>query len=156
MVTYLLPQQILTHSSYTFLGTIFLGVCFIQAILPHRKYLEHKLLATLLNRSACVGATSCTLALDWLESRATCWPDCSKQWSFSLWRLNSLDVFQKSKSIFQISKFMSIFLFFLLQKLKDSATSQSSLLEHLLNPTVQKQKIPFLGLLSRSKNSPIP
>ena len=64
----------------------------------HWKYLEHKLLATLLNRSACVGATFHTLALDWLEALV---PHAdliaSKQWSFSLWQLNSLDMFQKSK-----------------------------------------------------------
>ena len=64
----------------------------------HWKYLEHKLLATLLNRSARVGATFHALALDWLEVLA---PHAdliaSKQRSFSLWRLNSLDVFQKSK-----------------------------------------------------------
>ena len=39
-----------------------------------------------------------TLALDWLEALA---PRAdliaSKQWSFSLWQLNSLDMFQKSK-----------------------------------------------------------
>ena len=79
------------------------------------KYLEHKLLAALLNRSACAAATSHALALDWLEALA---PHAdlivSKQWSFSLWQFNSLDVHQKSKLLFQISKFMSIFCFFLL------------------------------------------
>ena len=99
---------------YFFLGTIFIGVCFVWAILPHQKYLELKLLATLLNRSARVGATSHTLALDWLESLAPC-ADliASKQWLFSLWQLNSLDVFQNQNSLhIPISKFMSIFLVF--------------------------------------------
>ena len=80
----------------------------------HWKYLEHKLLATLLNRSACVGATFHALALDWLEALE---PHAdliaSKQWSFSLWWLNSLDVFQKSKFIipnFQIN--VNFLLFF--------------------------------------------
>ena len=64
----------------------------------HWKYLELKLLATLLNRSAHVGAAFSTLALDWLEVLAPC-ADliASKQRSFSLWQLNSLDMFQKSK-----------------------------------------------------------
>ena len=96
-----------------FLATRSLGVCFVRAILPHWKYLEHKLLATLLNRSAHVGATSCTLALDWLEALA---PHAdliaSKQWSFSHWLLNSLDIFQQSKFTvpnFQINVNFSLF-----------------------------------------------
>ena len=101
---------------FFFLATRLLGVCFICAILPHWKYLEHKLLATLLNRSACVGATFCTLALDWLEALVPC-ADliASKQRSFSLWWLTSLDVFQKSKFTipnFQIN--VNFFLFFCL------------------------------------------
>ena len=57
-------------------------------------------MAALLNRSAHDEATSCTLALDWLETLAPC--TCtdliaSKQQSFPLWWLNSSDVFQKSK-----------------------------------------------------------
>ena len=94
-----------------FLAIRLLGVCFIRAILPHWKYLEHKLLATLLNRSAHVGATSHTLALDWLEALMPC-ADliASKQWSFSLWQLNSLDIFQKSK--FTIPNFQINVIFF--------------------------------------------
>ena len=71
---------------------------FCSCHFAHWKYLEHKLLATLLNRSALVGVTFCTLALDWLEALMPC-ADliASKQWSFSLWWLNSLDVFQKSR-----------------------------------------------------------
>ena len=96
-----------------FLATRLLGVCFVHAILPHWKYLEHKLLATLLNRSARVGATFCTLALDWLEA-LTPHADliASKQRSFSLWWLTSLDVFQKSKFTipnFQINVNFSFF-----------------------------------------------
>ena len=97
-----------------FLGTMFLGVCFVRAILQHQKYLGHKLLATLLNRSARVGATSCTLALDWLESLV---PHAdliaSKQRSFSLWRLNSSDLFQKSKfNILNFQIHVNFLLFF--------------------------------------------
>ena len=94
------------------MATRVLGVCFVHAILPHWKYLEHKLLATLLNRSAHVGAAFHTLALDWLEALV---PHAdliaSKQRSFSLWQLNSLDIFQKIK--IHYSKLMSIFSFFL-------------------------------------------
>ena len=104
------------HASCTFLlATRLLGVCFICAILPHWKALEHKLLATLLNRSACVGATFCTLALDWLEALMPCADLIThKQRSFSLWWLNSLDVFQKSKFTipnFQINVNFFLFLF---------------------------------------------
>ena len=61
-----------------------------------------------------------TLALDWLETLAPC--TCtdliaSKQQSFSLWQLNSSDIFKKSKfSIpnFQINVNFYIFFFFLL------------------------------------------
>ena len=88
---------------------------FCSCHFAHWKYLEHKLLATL-NRSAHVGATFCALALDWLEALA---PHAdliaSKQQSFSLWQLNSLDVFQKSKFTtpnFQINvNFLVFFLF---------------------------------------------
>ena len=66
-------------------------------------------MATLLNRSACDGATSCTLALDWPRTDLI----ASKQRSFSLWRLNSSDVFQKSK--FSIPNFqinVNFYIFF--------------------------------------------
>ena len=81
----------------------------------HWKYLEHKLLATLLNRSAHVGATFCALALDWLEALA---PHAvliaRKQQSFFLWWLNSLDAVQESKFTipnFQINVNFLLFLF---------------------------------------------
>ena len=102
---------------------LFLGDAVFRCLLYMRhfytlKYLEHKLLAALLNRSAHAAATSCTLALDWLKALA---PHADliagKQWSFSLWQFNSLDIYQKSKLLFQISKFMSIFDFFVVDLL---------------------------------------
>ena len=54
------------------LTTVFLGVRLVRAILPLWIYLEHKLLATLLNRSTHAGATSHTVAPDWLEAIAPC------------------------------------------------------------------------------------
>ena len=88
---------------------------FCSCHFAHWKYLEHKVLATLLNRSARVGAISHALALDWLEALMPC-ADLisSKQQSFSLWWLNSLDMFQKSKFTipnFQINVNFLLFLF---------------------------------------------
>ena len=95
--------------------SFFGGDAFFRRLLCMRhfytfKFVEHKLLTALLNRSACAAATYSALALHWLEALALC-ADliASKQWSFSLWQFNSLDVYQKSKLLFQICKFMSIF-----------------------------------------------
>ena len=96
----------------------FWGDTFFRCLLCMRhfyafKCLEHKLLAALLHRSAHAAATSPTLALDWLEALV---PHADliagKQRSFSLLQFNSLDAYQKSKLLFQISKFLSIFCFF--------------------------------------------
>ena len=57
----------------------------------------------------------------------------SKQWSFSLWRLNSLDILQKSK--FPIPNFqinVNFFLFFLL-------TIVMSFFGELLNVNIKKE-----------------
>ena len=70
------------------------------------------LVAALLNRSACAAATSCTLALDWLEALMPC-ADliAGKQQSFSLWQFNSLDILQKSKFIIpNLCKFFAFYL----------------------------------------------
>ena len=99
-----------------------------------KKYLEHKLVAALLNRSAHAVATSCALALHWLEAFA---PHAdlisSKQWYFSLWQFNSLDILQKSKFIvpsFQI--YVNFFFFFLF-------TIVMSFVGELLNTNIKKE-----------------
>ena len=94
------PPQISPVLVFLFLGDMLFRCLLCMRYFYTFKYLEHKLLAALLNRSAHAAATSPALALDWLEALVPC-ADliAGQQWSFSLWWFNSLRHLSKIKII---------------------------------------------------------